>query len=99
METSFEERVKDVATLHTSKRVIGIPMTVFVFCSALGLALASVVKIWIGLVVGAVLIFVFYEMYKGDPNAMFVIIRRISMQFRRGASGKKPRRKIKFTTR
>ncbi|MBS1017111.1 VirB3 family type IV secretion system protein [Acetobacter persici] len=93
---TFEDRAKDVQVLHTSKRIIGIPMSAVVIAAALGLGLASLVKIWVGLVIGGVVIFVFYEIYRDDPNALFVIRRRMMSRFRRAFGGTKPQRKIKL---
>lgn len=98
MNIDFEERVKDVQPLHTSKRAIGIPVTLFAFCIGLGLLLASMVRVWIGVFMAAMSLFVLYEIYKDDPNALFVIMRRLRMRFTRGVGGKKPRRKIKIIT-
>lgn len=93
---TFEERAKDVQVLHMSKRIIGIPMSAVIMSSALGLALASIVKVWIGAVIGGVLLFVLYEIYKDDPNALFVIKRRMTSRFRRAVGGTKPQRKLKI---
>lgn len=98
MNIDFEERVKDIRPLHTGKRVIGIPMTLFAGCVGFGLMLAAISRVWIGVFIAFASLFVFYEIYKDDPNALFVIKRRLQMRFTRGVGGKKPRRKIKIIT-